>query len=164
MIAYKFLCTGAVGPFTGFQWPHGDWVTAAPPLDPCRSGIHACGVHALPEWLSDELWRIELGGETVEEHGVLVAERGRLVERVEAWDEAAAHELALACAARVRERAEQDAQLAPFAEDAETYAQPGGSVATVTSIARHVAELAEPGGLAGERSWQARWIAERAGL
>ena len=42
MLAYKFLRPGAVGPFSGFVWPAGEWVTAGDAPAPCRTGIHAC--------------------------------------------------------------------------------------------------------------------------
>ena len=51
----------------------------------CVSGIHACRVEHLPYWLNWELWRVELGGKVVEGDTKLVAERGRLVDRIDAW-------------------------------------------------------------------------------
>ena len=86
VIAYKFLATGAVAPFTGFHWPVGQWVDAAG-VDPCRQGIHACRIRDLPLWIQAELWEIELGGEVDEQARKVVAERGRLVQRVTGWSE-----------------------------------------------------------------------------
>src|SRR5207253_4772684 len=82
VIAYKFLQAGAVGPFTGFRWPVGEWVEAAG-VDPCLQGVHACRVRHLPFWLGRELWEIELAGAVVEQDRKLVAERGRLTQRIE---------------------------------------------------------------------------------
>ena len=51
MIAYKFLRGDGTGAFTRFPWPlpnggPGAWVDA--PIEPCRSGIHACRASDLP--------------------------------------------------------------------------------------------------------------------
>lgn len=95
--AYKFLHAGRVGPFSGFAWPEAEWVDADGPPAPCRSGIHACRLEQLAYWLADELWRVELDGGLVETELQVIAARGRLVERVAAWDEAARRELAAEC-------------------------------------------------------------------
>jgi hypothetical protein len=123
MNTYKFLHAGRVGPFSGFAWPDAEWVDADGPPELCRSGIHACRLEHLAYWLADELWRIELHGELVETDFQVIAARGRLVERVSAWDEDARRELAAECvrrtatyaAAELREQglaAEADALLA----------------------------------------------------
>jgi hypothetical protein len=168
VIAYKFLAAGAVGPFSGFGWPTtGEWVEAADELDVCRNGIHACTVDELSEWVGDELWTIELGGRILQEEGVLVAERGRLLERIEAWNADAAQGFAVDCARRLREHAEADERLRPFAEDAETQiglASDPKLIAVVAFIARHAAEQAEMGGWDAERALQSRAIGERVGL
>jgi hypothetical protein len=107
MQAYKFLARGAVGRFSGFDWPPaeggvpGPWVVGGP-VALCLAGIHACRVRDLPDWIDDELWEIELDGEIREEPSMVVGERGRLVRRVEGWDEQAAQDLADACAWRTR--------------------------------------------------------------
>ena len=90
MIAYKFLRPDGTGVFTRFAWPlpgdrPGAWVEA--PIQACRSGIHACRVEHLPLWLGRELYEIELAGAIVAERTKVVAERGRLVRRVDAWDD-----------------------------------------------------------------------------
>ena len=59
MIAYKFLHPDGTGAFTRFAWPlpdggAGPWVEA--PVEPCRSGIHACGRDDLPLWLGRVLY------------------------------------------------------------------------------------------------------------
>ena len=103
MRAYKFLERGAIGPFSRFAWPvpgdgegPGPWVSAEPPLTPCRRGIHACRV-------SDELWETELSGPVRFGAHKAAAPRGRLVARVAAWTPAAAAELGEACAWRTRD-------------------------------------------------------------
>ena len=86
MIAYKFLRSGAVAPFSSFAWPTGSpgpWVEAEPHV--CVSGIHACRAADLPYWLGAELWEIELD-RAVDETRKVVAPRGRLLRRVDGWD------------------------------------------------------------------------------
>jgi hypothetical protein len=101
VIAYKFLAAGRRGRFSNFTWPEpGEWVRASGPLDACRSGIHACAVDQLPFWLDEELWAVELGGETIRRGNQLVAESGQLTEQITAWSPATAHEYAEACARR----------------------------------------------------------------
>jgi hypothetical protein len=106
MIAYKFLRSGRVGPFSGFQWPKpGVWVHAAQDLAACRRGIHACRPTDLPWWLADELWEIELAGRLeVDEHKI-IAPAGRLRSPVVAWTPECAQEYADACAWRAHDRA-----------------------------------------------------------
>ena len=85
MIAYKFLRAGRTSVFTRFGWPVGEWVEAR--VEPCRSGIHACRVGDLPYWAGKELYEIELDGAITEEPTKIVAGRGRLLRRIEAWDD-----------------------------------------------------------------------------
>ncbi|MBV8749528.1 MAG: hypothetical protein JO103_07425 [Candidatus Eremiobacteraeota bacterium] len=108
MIAYKFLRSGRIGPFSGFPWPEpGEWVHAEPNLVACRRGIHACRISDLPWWLADELWEVELYGRVqVDEHKIF-APGGRLRSQIEEWTSACAQEYADACAWRAHERAVQ---------------------------------------------------------
>lgn len=101
MKAYKFLMDGRLGLFSDFRWPPpGEWVDAAGPVMDCLSGVHAVRFEQLLDWIDTELWEIELDGAIVERNDMLVAERGRLLRRVEAWDDAAALALAETCALR----------------------------------------------------------------
>ena len=85
MIAYKFLREGRVGPFSGVAWPaEGEWLQATGGDGACSPRVHACRVEDLPEWMDHELWRVELDGDVRVDCGKLVADRGRLVERVAA--------------------------------------------------------------------------------
>ena len=106
MIAYKFLRSGRIGPFSAFQWPDpGVWVHAARELAACKRGIHACRPSDLPWWLADELWEIELDGPVqVDEHKI-IAPAGRLRSQIEGWTPACAQEYAEACAWRAHDRA-----------------------------------------------------------
>ena len=68
-----------------------------------RVGCPRASDTGLLDWIDDELWTCELAGVVDDDGQVLVAERGRLVERVSAWNETAAHDFARACATRGRE-------------------------------------------------------------
>lgn len=108
---YKFTLPGGVGPFSGVQWPQpvgsapGGWVEATGELHPCAIGVHACRAEHLPFWIGPELWMVELNGDvTVEGHKVF-ARRGRLLERVAAWDREVAKRFGEAWARRTRDLA-----------------------------------------------------------
>src|SRR3712207_4901109 len=98
MIRYKFLAPGARGPVTGHPWAvpasdgrPGAWGDAARlPLVPCGRGWHVCGADDLSWWLDAELWEVEIGGERRDFPSGTVAERARLLARVENWPEPAA--------------------------------------------------------------------------
>src|SRR5437764_351459 len=105
MIAYKFLRKGRTGPFSKFTWPEpGTWVRVGAATDQCRRGIHACRTRDLPWWLADELWEIELEGETrIDEHKI-VAAAGALRSQIDSWTAGCAQEYGEACAWRARDR------------------------------------------------------------
>ncbi len=106
MIALKFLRAGGIGPFSGVRWPaDGEWLWATEGGGTCLGRVHACRAEDLPDWIDDELWRVELDGDVRVDCGKLVADRGRLVERVDAWDVAVMAEFAEACALRARDAA-----------------------------------------------------------
>ena len=155
MTFYKVLRPGRVAPFSGLVWPEpGEWVEADG-VDPCRRGIHACGLRHLPHWLGPELWEIELDGGIVEEGRKVVAPRGRLVRRIEAWEDAAARAYVDACIAEARARAERSPELAGYTP------KPGPRAAVAGYIVARLAELQD--GVAGyeaERERQARWLAD----
>jgi hypothetical protein len=101
--AYKFLRPDGTGVFSGFRWPlpagrPGEWVAAD--LDPCHSGIHACAARHLPLWIGRVLYEVELDGDVVDDATKLVASRGRLLRRIEAWDEQAYEDYTRMCADR----------------------------------------------------------------
>lgn len=183
MIAYKFLALGAVGRFSGFVWPrpdtrHYQWVTTDR-VELCNSGIHACRLQDLPFWLDDELWLIELDGDVVQEDGVVVANRARLLEHVSAWSHDAAREFARSCSLRARELATQATRDAsPRAHAIDTIAatceihanaspaEPAymSWVAFTGYGLRMIGDLREGDGGAGEGRVQADWLAQRVEL
>ena len=163
MNAYKFLEDGAVSPFAGFRWPVGDWVEAAS-ANVCRLGIHACRVGDLPFWLGPELWEVELAGDVVAHERKVVAPRGRLVRRIEQWDESARRDFGTSVLARTRLRFGAVAGLAGYVGDMEQHLRTG----RVPLAAFGAARAAELGGgrveYERERARQAAWLAERLGL
>jgi hypothetical protein len=157
---------------TGFQWQAGEWVEADGPLGYCENGIHACRLDDLPHWLGPELWLIELAGETLAAVDSLVARRGRLLERLEAWSGGVAQEFADSCARRAMALAAEAPSAAERAGDAVANAA-NGSVAAAAYIAAAVAGEAGSGARAGplyeghflsERSRQTLWIQDRLAL
>jgi hypothetical protein len=166
MQALKFLRPGRVAPFAKVTWPEpGEWLDAEGRLDLCRTGLHALLPDALAPWIAEELWRVELDGAEALAPGILVASRGRLVSRVEEWNQETAREFARACAAHVQEGA--TGRAAEYAADARASAEEAGADFTATTVgymAAHAAEAMRPGGFSAEREWQSRWLAERLGV
>ncbi len=168
MIAYKFLRPDGTSMFTGFGWElpgaaPGPWVDAR--VDPCRSGVHACRAADLPLWVGRVMYEVELDGEIVEAASKLVASRGRLLRRLEAWDEGVRDSYTQMCAERARELVRSasepldpawEAMIEPAAEES-----PG----TVGFVAARIAEeVGGPEAYGAERAAQAAWLVERLGL
>jgi hypothetical protein len=107
MLAYKFLVAGSRGRFSDFEWPQpdgdepGEWVNTGS-VEVCLSGVHACRVTDLLDWIDDELWLVELEGSVTEEGPMVVGERGRLLRRIVEWDATAAVAFTEDCAWRAR--------------------------------------------------------------
>jgi hypothetical protein len=108
VLAYAFLAEGAREPLSGFVWPTpgegepGPWVDADTAPGEWARGYPAT---ELPYWLDDELWRIELAGMLSQRDHLFVAERARLLDRIDTWTEQLAWEFAAACAWRVADQA-----------------------------------------------------------
>ena len=163
MIAYKFLDEGRIGPFTAFQWPVGEWVDVGG-VDPCLEGVHACRPRDLPIWLGRELWEIELDGSLVEQERKLVAPRGRLRRRIEAWDAGVAREFGRFCARRTRQRVGHVPGLAGFVADVDRFVA-ADRIPIAGFAAARAAELRDgPAAYEEERLLQGAWLAERLGL
>jgi hypothetical protein len=166
MRAYKFLLAESTGQFSGFRWPlpnggPGAWVDAA--VDPCRSGIHACRPADLPYWVGQTLYEVELAGEITEFDHKIVAPRGRLVRRVEAWTDATRDEYSLMCIARAHELAEAaDRPLEGWAPPEEAVGRGPALMGYIT--ARIAEELGGKPAFEAERARQTAWLVERLGL
>jgi hypothetical protein len=144
MRAYKFLAAGRRAPFSGFAWPEREWVEADA-LDPCRSGIHACRPEHLAYWIMEELWAVELDGDLVESELKVVARRGRLVERIGAWNDEAKREFreeAIRWTARYAMLELREVDLAAEADSLEhaTLAELGERAGTVADAAADAGE------------------------
>ena len=164
MIAYKFLGTGAVGPFSGFRWQPNVWVRAADGTQPCRQGIHACHARHLPIWLDAELWQIELAGDILESERKLVADRGRLTHRIEEWTSELAHEFGKFCARRTRERVGFLPLLSGFDADVDRFVS-HNRIPIAAFAAARAAELRDgPAAYGAERHVQATWLVEHLDL
>jgi hypothetical protein len=167
MIAYKFLRADGSTAFSGFRWPlpdgaPGAWVQA--PVVPCRSGVHACRPVDLPFWVGDVLYEVELDGELLAEETKVVAPRGRLRQRIGAWEDGARDDYTRWCADRAHELARTDSpRLDPWDAGVEPSVPEGPAV--LGFIASAIAE--ELGGLEAyraERARQAEWLTTRLGL
>jgi hypothetical protein len=160
VIAHKFLRPGGTSAFTGFAWPlpdggPGAWVEA--PIEPCRSGIHACRPADLPIWAGQELYEIELDGEIVHERTKVIASRARLLRSVDAWRDGLRDAYTRMCAERAhalaRELPAWDATVEPLS---------GYGPALLGYMAARIAEeQGGPAAYAAERAHQADWLAER---
>ena len=166
MIAYKFLREDGAGVFSGFRWPlpgggPGEWVEA--PLDPCRSGIHACRAAQLPFWAGRALFEAELDGEILVERRKVVAARGRLLRRIDAWEELRDAYTRM-CADRGHELARS---VAPRLDDWEAVIEPSipEGPALLGFVAGRIAEeISGQEAYQAERDRQAVWLLERLDL
>lgn len=163
MIAYKFLDEGAVSPFTGFRWSQGEWVEAGG-IDPCRSGIHACTAAHLPYWLAPELWEIELDGELVRQARKVIAARGRLVRRIDAWNDELRDEFATDVLMRTRLAFGSIPVVAGFVSDIERFRATRRTGLAGFAAARAAEWGGGPRAYDRERARQAAWLAERLAL
>lgn len=186
--AYKFLAAGSVSPFTAFRWPGvGVWVTA--PADGEASWVFGCRRGDLPYWLEHELWTIELDEPARESRYQISAPRGRLVRRLERWDDESRREYSIACALHARELAlpalpsDLASRVARIA-DPDEIAEVIGGVSNPSAVVGYLKDAtadakrdaaatsyiacilaATLGGgqdsFEAERAWQARWLSER---
>ncbi len=167
MIAYKFLRLDGTSVFSGFGWPlpdggPGEWVDAR--VDPCRSGIHACRPSDLPLWVGRTLYEIELDGEIVEQPMKVVASRGRLTRRIEAWDGELRDSYTRMCADRAHELA---LGASPPLEAWDAVVEPSvpeGPALLGFVAARIADEISGTDAYHAERARQTDWLVERLGL
>lgn len=167
MIAYKFLRPDRTSVFTGFRWElpddrPGPWLDAQ--VDPCRSGVHASRSSDLPLWVGPRLYEIELAGEIVAGRSKVVAARGRLLRRVDAWDDDLRDAYTRMCADRAHELA---LGASPPLTDWDALVEPwvGQGPATLGFVAARIAEeTAGPDACRAERARQAAWLVDRLSL
>ena len=167
MIAYKFLRPDGTSVFTGFRWPveplgTDRWIEA--PVDPCRSGIHACRAGHLPLWVGQSLYELELDGEVREDSGKLIAPRARLTRRIAAWEDSVRDRYTRMCADRAHELARS---ASPPLEQWEAVVEPSmreGPALLGFVAARIAEELDGPEAYSAERARQAAWLVDELGL
>jgi hypothetical protein len=163
MKAYKFLSGDGVGIFSRFAWPlpnggPGDWVESE--VATCRSGIHACRPVDLPYWVAPALYEIELDGAVVEQAIKVVAPRGRLIRRIEDWDNEARQAYSEMCIARARELAASAPELVDDWAPPDEMAAAGPAL--MSFMAARIAEhLGGVDAYVDERIRQSAWIVER---
>ncbi len=166
MKAHKFLAEGGRGVFSGFPWPlpnggPGHWVESEVAL--CRSGIHACRADDLPYWIAPALYEIELDGPIEQQAIKVVGARGRLIRRVDGWNDETGEAFSRMCAERMHELGA--AAPADLAEWMPTPEIAGGGPALMGFVAARVAEqLGGVDAYAAERLRQSAWLVERLGL
>ncbi len=157
MIAYTFTRRGARCPFTDRIWPQdGGWLPDA----------RATSAEHLPVWIAGELWRVELDGRISNPASQTLGERGRLLERIEAWDEVAAEEFVGDCRRRtlaIAARRPGDLRLKPLADDARACTAAGANLAGWLA-ARAAGVLDGYEGRVAERARQSGRLRERLGL
>jgi hypothetical protein len=176
-VAYKFLARGARAPITGRAWPRPDatqpgaWLEADGPVSLCREGVHVCRAGELAYWLHEELWRIEIDGEQIPGPDCVVAARGRLLERIDAWSE---HGGAQRFAAAVRDhaasliagRADRE-RLQGYVDDASYHVENGldespalAALCAAMAVAKIGPATELEAGYRRERAWQSEWIVQ----
>ena len=160
MKGYKFLTADGEGLFSRFAWPlpngrPGPWVESE--IEPCRSGIHACRKDDLPYWIAPALYEIEVDG-PIEAHAIkVVAGRGRLLRRIDAWDATTRHAYGQMCFARAQELvAASEGRFDDWAPTTEIAlaesARLGFTAATIAQLIAGVAAHLE------ERRRQSEWL------
>ena len=162
MIAYKFLRDGEVAPFTGFTWPVGEWVEADD-VEPAAAGSRL-PPRDLPFWLGRHLWEIELAGEIVEQERKVVAQRGRLLERLSAWTPELLDEFMDDLLRRTRRRFGGVAVAGGYVADIQRFRAQRRVGLAALAAARAAERNAGPRAYDEERARQARWLGERLGL
>jgi hypothetical protein len=161
--AYKFLAADGSGVFSRFRWPlpndgPGAWVESE--VEPCRAGIHACRRVDLPYWLAPSMYEIELDGVVEDQQLKVVAPRGRLLRRIDAWNDETRDAYSRLCIARAAELAGD--RLEPWAPTPEDYA--GGPALVGFMTARIAEQIGGVDAYVEERMRQSAWLVERLGL
>lgn len=90
MTSYKVLGDSQYSYYGGDgKWVKNRWRTVEGPLVPCENGIHYCRRDQLVEWLGPTIWVFEDGSpdETIDHGDKMVTRKGRVIERLELWNE-----------------------------------------------------------------------------
>jgi hypothetical protein len=167
VIAYKWLRPDGTSVFTGFRWPlpdggPGTWVDSERTV-PCASGIHACRASDLPYWVGRALYEIELADPVIEEPMKVIAPRGRLLRRIDAWDDALRDAYTRMCADRGHELA-RGAGLDPGWDAAIEPSVREGPALLGFMAARLAEEISGGEAYYAERARQTAWLVDRLAL
>lgn len=163
--AYKFLTADGRGVFSGFAWPlpqgrPGEWVEAD--VATCRSGVHACRLVDLPYWLAPALYEVELDDPLKTLSVKVVAPRGRLMRRIDRWNETTREAYSRMCLARARELIDATPDLADWAPP------PSIELWEASRLGFIAARIAEQAGgidaYLDERRRQSEWLVEQLAL
>jgi hypothetical protein len=166
MKAYKFLGEDGLGVFSRFAWPLPNggpaaWVESE--VLPCRSGIHACRLIDLPYWVAPAMYEIELDGPIDRQSIKVVAPRGRLIRRIDGWDDETREAYSQMCIARARELvAAAPEPLDAWEPSPDRVA--AGPAMTGFMAARIAERLGGIDAYVEERMRQSAWLADRLGL
>jgi hypothetical protein len=156
--AYTFTRRGARCLFTDRIWPcDGGWLPDA----------RATDTDHLPVWIATELWRVELAGRISTPGAQTLGERGRVLDRIDAWDETAAEEFVADCRLRtltLAARRPGDLRLKPLAEDARRCTTAAAANLAGWLAARTARVLDGEDGRARERVRQADLLRARLGV
>jgi hypothetical protein len=144
VIAYKFLANGSVGRFSGFHFRPGQWVEAIRAGE--GWGIHACRAQDLSYWIDAELWRIELEGPMHERATQIEARRGRLLDRIDGWNEKQRAAFGLGCVFQTRDLSASALRKLGHAEIAERLA----AARSLSQLVEAATSVQAPTGFAGE--------------
>lgn len=132
---YKFLAPGRRHPISGVELPPpGAWFAADHPAADGPEGVRAHLAADLASWVDEELWEVELDGERSVLPYSVVAARGRLVRRVEAWTPAVARAVAADAAWRARDAVAARLDAAGHA-DVAADVRAAGSLADLAAVA-----------------------------
>jgi hypothetical protein len=149
---------------SGFRWSAGEWVEVDA-ITVCISGVHACAAGQLAYWLHDELWEVELDGRISPAPDSMVAQRGRLVRRIDAWSDGGALRFAQACHDRLAAKLASSPEAARFSDylgDAARHIGRGVPAMTAYIAALIASRIETPDdewtGYRRERAWQSDWI------
>ena len=166
MRAYKFLTADGHGLFSRFVWPlpnggPGAWVESE--IEPCRAGIHVCRKDDLPYWIAPALYEIEVDG-LIEAHAIkVVAARGRMLRRIDAWDASMRDAYGQMCFARAHELvAASEGRVADWAPTSEiAFAESARLGFIAATIAERIGGV---GAHLEERRRQSEWLVENLAL
>jgi len=153
---YKFTRTNCQSVCVrDFIYPLGEWMPKIEKLELCSAGYHYVTESQLLDWLSDELYEVEVRGDVLHGDNKNCAQEMRLVRHVEIWNDKTARLFAADCAERVLHFYEakypNDRSIRDYIDATRKFAR--------GEITEH--ELATAWAAAWAAAWDATWDAER---